>query len=140
MPVVDGQKFPYTADGKADAAKARRRKTSSDPTHRPGLEGPSKARRCPPAPPRPPTQGAPLAPGRMPLPRAPGGLPPGMRPRGPPGMRPPGMPPGMAGPPRPPIPGMGSPVPSGPMAAPQAAPSPAIQQLLNQLRRRQPPQ
>ena len=144
MPVVDGQKFPYTADGKADAAKARRRNASSDPTRRPDLEKTATARRCPPAPTR-----SPVASGRMALPTAPGGRPPGM-----PGMAgggrpsPPGMPSPQGIPSipaggvpssvmaRPPIPGLAGGIPSG--RPPQMAPSPAIQQILNQLRRRSP--
>jgi len=149
MPVVDGQKFPYTADGKADAAKARRRNASSDPTRRPDLEKTATARRCPPAPTR-----SPVASGRMALPTAPGGLPPGVRPPGMPGMAgggrpsPPGMPSPQGIPSipaggvpssvmaRPPIPGLAGGIPSG--RPPQMAPSPAIQQILNQLRRRPP--
>jgi hypothetical protein len=156
MPVVDGQKFPYTADGKANAAKARRRKTAApaskapgDPTRRPDLEKTATARRCPPAPTR-----SPVASGRMALPTAPGGLPPGVRPPGMPGMAgggrpsPPGMPSPQGIPSipaggvpssvmaRPPIPGLAGGIPSG--RPPQMAPSPAIQQILNQLRRRPP--
>jgi len=37
MPEVDGQRFPYTKQGKADAAVARRR-GAGDPSHRPDLE------------------------------------------------------------------------------------------------------
>ena len=149
MPVVDGQKVPYTAEGKAYAAKARRRNASSDPTRRPDLEKTATARRCPPAPTR-----SPVASGRMALPTAPGGLPPGVRPPGRPGMAgggrpsPPGMPSPQGIPSipaggvpssvmaRPPIPGLAGGIPSG--RPPQVAPSPAIQQILNQLRRRPP--
>ena len=149
MPVVDGQKVPYTAEGKAYAAKARRRNASSDPTRRPDLEKTATARRCPPAPTR-----SPVASGRMALPTAPGGLPPGVRPPGRPGMAgggrpsPPGVPSPQGIPSipaggvpssvmaRPPIPGLAGGIPPG--RPPQVAPSPAIQQILNQLRRRPP--
>ena len=57
MPVVDGQRFPYTKEGQANAATARRR-TATNPTHRPDLESTQSEvrRRLPSTPSTPPTQ------------------------------------------------------------------------------------
>lgn len=165
MPVLergDGrrERFDYSAKGRKayaaaqeDDAKVRRRKTSSDPTHRPDLEKTATVRRCPPAPTRTPIPASPspVASGRMALPTAPGGRPPGV-----PGMAgggrpsPPGMPSPQGGPSipaggapssvmaRPPIPGLAGGIPSGRVSRPEVPMSPAIQQILNQLRRRPP--
>lgn len=51
MPTVDGQRFPYTKEGQANAATARRRRASTNPTHRPDLEGTPTRRRPPVEPP-----------------------------------------------------------------------------------------
>ena len=57
MPIVDGQRFPYTPEGQANAATARRR-TSTNPTHRPDLESTQSGvrRRLASTPITPPTQ------------------------------------------------------------------------------------
>jgi hypothetical protein len=145
MPVVDGKKYGYTPGGRRAAAKARRQtaagtgaKQPGDPTRRPEHEK-ITARRCPPA----QRQGPSAATRRIPVPPVPGMAgggrlpPPGApSPQGAPLVQPSGAPSSAVM--RPPGPVMPGGIPGGAPAGPQGPVSPAIQQLLNQLRLRQP--